>query len=97
MAKDFGVLKGAAASCTVNDQDKKKAIIMAGLGWGRLPHFMIQNELNDGTLVNLESSEIRSVSLNLVAARKCKKHGPVAEKLWSFLITLVQGNKLIMP
>ena len=96
-AKDFGVVKGATASCTVNDQDKKKAIIMAGLGWGRLPHFMIQNELNEGTLVSLESTEIRSVSLTLVAARKCKKHGPVAEKLWSFLSKLVKGGKLITP
>ncbi len=96
-AKDFGVVKGATSSCTVNDQDKKKAIIIAGLGWGRLPHFMIQNELNDGLLVSLESTEIRSVNLPLVAARKCKKHGPVAEKLWTFLSKLVEGNKLINP
>ena len=97
VTKDFGVVKGAAASCTVNDNDKKKSIILAGLGWGRLPHFMIQNELNSGTLVSLESEEIRSVNISLVAARKRKKHGPVAERLWSFLGKLVQGDKLIMP
>jgi DNA-binding transcriptional LysR family regulator len=91
--QDFGVIE--STSCTVNDQETKKKLILASVGWGRLPHFMIQSELNSGALISLESPTIAAATLRLVAARRTESHGPVAESLWRFLRELAQGQKLV--
>lgn len=93
--KDFGVIGGATSSCTVNDHQTKMEIIRAGLGWGRLPHFMLADELNSGRFVSLESEQLHGVTLNLAAMRRRGPAGPVAEKLWTFIGEMAADENLI--
>lgn len=68
----------------VNDFSTKKTLIMSGIGWGRLPEYMIENELQSGELVaiNLEDFETY-IALNYqVIKLKSRLLGPVASRLW---------------
>ncbi|WP_186416958.1 LysR family transcriptional regulator [Bosea sp. CS1GBMeth4] len=49
--RDFGVL--SPQTCRVTGQDSKHAMILAGLGWGRLPRWLIERDLAEGRLVRL--------------------------------------------
>lgn len=63
---------------------------MSGMGWGRLPDYMIKNELEQGILSVLTMEDFDTkVALNYKAIKlKSRLLGPVAEKLWQNL-TLV--------
>ena len=37
-------------TCRVNTQDAKHALILAGVGWGRLPHWLVSRDLAEGRL-----------------------------------------------
>lgn len=50
-AQDFGVL--SPQTCRVTGQDTKHAMILAGLGWGRLPSWLIERDLAEGRLVRV--------------------------------------------
>lgn len=50
-AQDFNVL--SPQTCRVTGQDTKHAMILAGLGWGRLPHWLIERDLAEGRLVRV--------------------------------------------
>lgn len=74
----------------VNDFSTKKTLIMSGMGWGRLPDYMIKDELEQHTLseLNMEDFDTK-IALNYQAIKlKSRLLGPVAEKLWQNL-TLV--------
>jgi DNA-binding transcriptional LysR family regulator len=47
--RTFGVLSNRV--CHVTTQDAKHAMVLAGLGWGRLPHWQIERDLREGRLV----------------------------------------------
>lgn len=49
--RDFHVL--SPGTCRVNTQEAKRALIAAGLGWGRLPLWAVERDLADGGLVRL--------------------------------------------
>lgn len=49
--RDFGVI--SPQTLRVGSQDAKRALILAGLGWGRLPHWSVERELAEGKLVQL--------------------------------------------
>ena len=51
--RDFGVL--SARTLRVATQDAKRALILGGVGWGRLPHWSVERELADGQLVPLNA------------------------------------------
>lgn len=63
---------------------------MSGIGWGRLPDYMIKDELEQQTLLTLNMKDIDTkIPLNYQAIKlKSRLLGPVAEKLWQNL-TLV--------
>jgi DNA-binding transcriptional LysR family regulator len=50
-AQDFNVL--SPQTCRVTGQDTKHAMILAGLGWGRLPNWLIERDLVEGRLVRV--------------------------------------------
>lgn len=50
-AQDFNVL--SPQTCRVTGQDTKHAMILAGLGWGRLPNWLIERDLAEGRLVRV--------------------------------------------
>ncbi|MFD1709319.1 LysR family transcriptional regulator [Ottowia sp. GY511] len=49
--RSFGVLSNQV--CRVSTQDAKHAMIAAGLGWGRLPLWQIERDLQEGRLVRV--------------------------------------------
>jgi DNA-binding transcriptional LysR family regulator len=82
---DFFTLEGAP-QCTVPDQAMKKELVLHGLAWGHLPRHLIAEELADGLLRDLSGTLLPGRRETLVAARRRDRaHGPVAQRLWSFL------------
>ncbi|WP_432719678.1 LysR family transcriptional regulator [Jeongeupia wiesaeckerbachi] len=76
------IIEGAH-QCTVADQLMKKEIILHGMGWGHLPHFVIDKELADGRLQSIAGHYLPGSVVELVAARRRDRpHGPVAGRLW---------------
>jgi len=77
----------------VNDFSTKKILILSGMGWGRLPEYMIESELDSKTLVTIDLKDFNSqVALNYqVIKLKYRLLGPVASKLWKN-IGLVENN-----
>jgi len=71
----------------VNDFSTKKTLIMSGIGWGRLPDYMIKDELEQHTLSALTMEDFSTeIALNYQAIKlKSNLLGPVAEKLWQNL------------
>lgn len=68
----------------VNDFNTKKTLIMSGIGWGRLPEYMIENELKSKELIALKLSDVETyLALNYqVIKLKSRLLGPVASRLW---------------
>lgn len=82
---DFFTLEGAP-QCTVPDQAMKKELVLHGLAWGHLPRHLIAEELADGRLRDLSGPHLPGRREELVVARlRDRAHGPVAQRLWSFL------------
>ncbi|WP_334150723.1 LysR family transcriptional regulator [Hyphomicrobium sp.] len=54
--RDFGVL--SPQTCRVSSQDAKHALILAGLGWGRLPEWQVERDLAEGRLVRLPTASL---------------------------------------
>ncbi|MCG8908818.1 LysR family transcriptional regulator [Pseudomonas sp. DP-17] len=82
---DYFTLDGAP-QCTVPDQAMKKELVLHGLAWGHLPRHLIAEELADGRLRDLSGPHLPGRREELVAARlRDRAHGPVAQRLWSFL------------
>lgn len=68
----------------VNDFSTKKTLIMSGMGWGRLPEYMIEDELISKALVAINLNDFDTkIALNYqVIKLKSRLLGPVASKLW---------------
>jgi DNA-binding transcriptional LysR family regulator len=80
--RNYYLIEGAHSS-TVSDQLMKKEIILQGMGWGHMPHFLIERELRDGSLLDLSGRHFRRARVELVAARKrSAPQGPMAQRLW---------------
>jgi DNA-binding transcriptional LysR family regulator len=71
----------------VNDFNTKKTLIMSGMGWGRLPDYMIKKALKENTLTTLNMKDFdTNMALNYQAIKlKSYLLGPVAETLWQNL------------
>ena len=54
--RDFGVI--SPQTCRVTSQDTKHALILAGLGWGRLPHWQVERDIAEGWLVRLATTAL---------------------------------------
>ena len=89
----FGVIE-QGRHWTVSDVIAKKDIIVAGLGWGRLPFHLIAQELADGRLQRLQGNHFDERLITMGAIRLQKPaHGPIAEQLWEDL-TLMKKNDM---
>ncbi|RRV82455.1 LysR family transcriptional regulator [Stutzerimonas stutzeri] len=91
--RSFGVL--SPFTCRVNTQDAKLALIREGLGWGRLPTWQVQNDLDSGRLVRVpipdlgRNSEVQSEAY--LAHRLDEPLGPVAQAFRRALLEPVRG------
>jgi DNA-binding transcriptional LysR family regulator len=82
---DYFLVEGAR-SWTVSDQLMKKELILQGMGWGHMPHYLIERELRDGTLLSIAGKYFKGGRAELVAARRrSAPHGPIAHRLWQFI------------
>lgn len=68
----------------VNDFYTKKILIVSGMGWGRLPKYMIDDELKNGSLVYLQLKGSKTkLELNYHALKlRARLLGPVASRFW---------------
>ncbi|WP_028104745.1 LysR family transcriptional regulator [Pseudoduganella violaceinigra] len=83
--KSYFTIAGAQR-CSVPDQQMKKEIILQGLAWGHLPRFLVERELEEGSLLSIAGRYLPGSVEELVAARRSDRpHGPVAQELWDFL------------
>ncbi|NLS18554.1 LysR family transcriptional regulator [Rhizobium sp. P40RR-XXII] len=81
----FYVVEGAP-QCTVADHAMKKEVVLRGMAWGHLPHFMVEAELRDGRLLPITGQHFPGMDIELVAARRRDRpHGPVANRLWDYI------------
>ncbi len=84
----FGILD-QGRKWRLMDNNFKREIIFAGLGWGHMPEHTIKRELEENKLVilNFEDIHPRVLTINLIRLRK-NHMGPVARQLWDKLSLL---------
>lgn len=94
--RDFGVM--SPQTCRVNTQDTKYNLILGGAGWGRLPLWLVQRDMKQGTLVRLNVSAMghdgETTSSAYIAHRRDEALGPAAQKLADLLIVNEVGGNL---
>ncbi|MCF7821557.1 MAG: LysR family transcriptional regulator [Mariprofundaceae bacterium] len=80
-----GIVEGTR-HWVVSDFTTKKQIIASGIGWGRMPMHMVEQELGNGELLLLGHEGFHPLKLDIKAVRKKEKPlGPVATELWQQL------------
>jgi DNA-binding transcriptional LysR family regulator len=77
----FGVY-GQSRRWTVSDTLTKKQLILEGLGWGRLPDFLVEQELASNKLIHLKSIESQHPVKVYLCRHKKKKHGKINQMIW---------------
>lgn len=78
--RDFNVV--SPRTWRVNTQEAKRALIEAGVGWGRLPLWVVEDALQDGRLLRLPARSLGPAAQTseqaYVAHRRDRVLGPVA-------------------
>lgn len=91
--RDFGVL--SPGTWRVGGQDIKQALILAGLGWGRLPEWSVERDLAEGRLVRLDVPALGmhgKVALQGYLARRIDEPlGPAGRALRQALLSHLGG------
>ena len=83
--QDYFLVEGAR-SWTVSDQLMKRELILQGMGWGHMPKFMIDQDLQKKRLLDISGKHLRGGVAEIVAARRREgPHGPVASRLWHYV------------
>lgn len=86
--REFGVL--SPGTWRVTEQDTKHALILAGLGWGRLPLWLVERDLAEGRLVRIAASALgphgEIVRNAYLAHRTDEPLGPTARALRKALL-----------
>lgn len=74
----------------VNDFATKRKLVLSGMGWGRLPEYLIRDYLHRGELVALSLGDVDNVLVFDYYAMRLKHQiaGPAASALWSRLVDL---------
>jgi len=68
---------------TVGDQYTKKEVIVQGMGWGHMPLFLVEEELNNGKLISIAGKHIKGIKREIVIARlSAPEKGIMAQRLW---------------
>lgn len=97
--RDFGVL--SPGTWRVSDNTTKHALIVAGVGWGSLPLWLVERELAEGRLVRIAAAEFGPQGETLVRAylahRTDQPLGPAARTLRKALLRHVDGSGAIQP
>jgi len=79
---------------TVADFATKRHMLVAGLGWGYMPHELVSDDLQGGRLVKLQFRDLAEECASLFLVRKRQRvHGPVAQRLWEVFANLSQPHE----
>jgi DNA-binding transcriptional LysR family regulator len=97
--RDFGVL--SPGTWRVSDNETKRALIIAGVGWGSLPLWLVERDLAEGRLVRIAAAEFGPQGETLVRAflahRTDEPLGPAARLLREALLRRLNGSGVIGP
>lgn len=86
----FIALSALMPQWLVNDMYTRKQLIVAGMGIGRLPQHLIEQELKTGELIILDQQYYASVTMEMYAMRlKNSEHGKISNHLWRELAKTV--------
>ena len=70
---------------TVGDQNTKKEVILQRMGWGHMPLFLVENELERRELISIDGEYIKGNSVDIVVARlESNRGGAMAKRLWQY-------------
>ncbi|MBU3005303.1 LysR family transcriptional regulator [Paraglaciecola arctica] len=70
----------------VTEMSTKRAMIMSGLGWGELPEHLVEQEIENGSLVKLNfDSQLKNFSEHYLVRKMDLEHGPLANNIWTSL------------
>ncbi|WP_461331869.1 substrate-binding domain-containing protein [Bradyrhizobium embrapense] len=87
--RSFGVLSPQV--CRVSNQDTKHAMILAGLGWGRLPLWQVSRDLKERRLVRVETGALgRNAALAMEAYLAHRLDEPLGPASRAFADALTQ-------
>jgi DNA-binding transcriptional LysR family regulator len=94
--RDFHVL--SPGTCRVNTQEAKRELIVAGLGWGRLPLWAVKRDLADGGLVRLPVAGLgqdgEASTQAYLAHRVDQPLGPAARAFQAAMVREFAGDHL---
>ena len=83
--RDYFLIEGAQ-TWTVSDQLMKRELILQGMGWGHMPKYLVADDVRDGRLLEIAGKHLKGNAVELVAARRREgPHGPIANRLWSYI------------
>jgi DNA-binding transcriptional LysR family regulator len=92
--RDFGVL--SPGTWRVSDNATKHALILAGVGWGSLPLWLIERDLREGRLVRVPAAEFgprgETVVRSYLMHRVDEPLGPAARALREALLRRAEGE-----
>jgi DNA-binding transcriptional LysR family regulator len=82
----------------VNDFHSKRTLCLSGIGWGRLPYFMVKDDIDNGKLTPFGLSDTKmEIEVNsYVMKLKGQVLGPVATQLWDE-ISQLQHHATLTP
>lgn len=95
--RDHGVV--ATRTWRLADLGAKRAMLMAGLGWGSMPRHFVEDDLADGRLVSLrpeewDGFEAMPVLSAVLAYKRRRELGPAGRWMLGRLSQMAQGEKL---
>jgi DNA-binding transcriptional LysR family regulator len=97
--RDFGVL--SPGTWRVSDNAAKHALIIAGVGWGSLPLWLVDRDPAEGRLVRIAAAEFGERGETLVGAylahRTDQPLGPAARLVRQALLRYVDGSSATEP
>jgi DNA-binding transcriptional LysR family regulator len=92
--RDFGVL--SPGTWRVGDNAAKHALILAGVGWGSLPLWLVERDLTEGRLVRIAAAEFGQQGETFVRAylahRTDESLGPAARAFRQALLRRADGS-----
>ncbi|QND54876.1 LysR family transcriptional regulator (plasmid) [Phyllobacterium sp. 628] len=97
--RDFQVL--SPRTWRVSDNDAKRLLILAGIGWGNLPIWLVDQDIREGRLMRVPAAEFgpegETVLRGYLAHRADEPLGPASRLFRKTLIEQVAHSKIMKP
>ena len=79
----------------MDDHALKLEMLRQGMGWGRLPEFLIRDEIVKKNLIRLSESLISSISIPVYMLRKRNTvSGLVTQQVWDYFLESIDAKKI---